>query len=115
MQHVMQVALTISSLVYVLTSLGKTVYNVSMAKEREEHALVREATQHVWVTFVKPHKRNGTWTPVTQQQARQLAVTYVRHNSSNMCRCFSSSKTRIVSLINDDVEHRKQRVYVPLP
>lgn len=105
----MHVALTISSLVYVLTSLGKTVYGIALEREREEHALVREAVQHVWVSFVKPHKRACTWTAAEQGRARDLAVKYVHRNSSRMCRCCSSSRSRLVSLINDRVRTCKHR------
>ena len=106
----MHVALTVSSLVYVLTSLGKTLYMMSLAREKEERELVCEAVQHVWVTFVKQHKRDGTWTIAEHRQAKEMAIDYVRRNERRpLCGCMSSSRRRIYSWITDNVESRKRR------
>lgn len=99
----MHVMLTASSLVYVVTSLGKTVYSISLAKEHEEHALVLEGVHSVYNSYVRDLKRRGEWGPIEKARARQLVVDYVRRNGSRMCRCFSSGRPRLVTWINDAV------------
>ena len=103
----MHVALTLSSLVYVVTSIGKTLYASSLAKEDEEHKLVREAVHHVWVTFVRGRRRTGEWSDDCRAEARERALAYVRRNRSRMCSCFGASRARLVSWINDAVACNK--------
>ena len=82
---------------------------LSLAREKEERELVREAVQHVWVTFVKPHKREGAWTVAEHRQAKELAIDYVRRYARRpLCGCMSSSRRRLSSWITDCVESRKR-------
>ena len=107
MEDAMHVALTLSSLVYVITSIGKTLYASVVAKEDEEHKLVAEAVYHVWVTYVRDMRRNGLWTEVQRAEARVRALEYVRENRSRLCGCFGAPRTRLVSWINDAVARNK--------
>lgn len=105
----MHVALTVSSLIYATLSIGKVLYASSIAKEREEHGLVREGVYHVYQVYVKDRKRGGGWGPMEKARARDLVVDYVHESRSRLCGCFSSPRSRLVSWIEDAVAAAKSR------
>ena len=103
------VLLTLSSILYVLTSFVNVLYSASLAKEREELALVKEGVDHVWSVYVKSYKKEGRFGLEEKRKARELVISYVKQNESKFCICFKNSKKRLISLINDIVASRKAK------
>jgi len=108
LENGMQLALTMSSICYVVLSAIKTLYGVGITKEKEERFLTHEAVYHVWNTFVKAKKVSGQWGDLEKLEARARVVAYVRHFESCHCSCYRTRVARIYDWIKEDVETWKK-------
>ena len=110
MDSLMHVTLSISSIIYSITAICTTLYRAKIQKEDHQHKLTREAVHLTYINYVKPLKQQRQWDETTQEIARDMAVDFVRKNSSCFCVCFDASERRIRSWISEIINQRKHKI-----
>ena len=109
LENIMQVALTISSMCYVLLSSSQTIYRMKLTRYSETKRLTLEAVSYIWFTFVKMHKVHGTWSYSSKRDAYNHVIEYVRRNESCYCKiCCRVSDEMIIEWIKEDISLQSQ-------
>jgi hypothetical protein len=105
----MHITVSISSIIYAITAIGKTLYESKLSKSKEEFELTKEGVHLIYITYVRDVKRRGEWDSVNKEYARQKVVDFVRRNTSCWCRCFYVPNGRIRSWITEIVNNKKHK------
>lgn len=98
---------TLFTAIYTVINIFRVTYHIQVARTNELNAVVKDAVQYVWDTYVYQRKKSdGVWNNLSKIEASNRAYEYVK-SRINLC-CLADAY-RVERLIKEEVNNRKNR------